>query len=196
MASAIVGLMGLKGSGKDTFAARLVLEHGFTRLAFADALKMFALDVDPIVDAAGHSGMRLSEVIDVVGWDRAKNEYPEVRRLLQALGVAVREGIADDTWVDIVVRAALAIEGPVVVTDVRFRNEVEWIERAKGALVRVVRTDQVNTDTHVSETELLYRRANFVVRAAKGDVARLYREADFLARSMGIARHMRRTGTN
>lgn len=35
----LIGMTGLKGSGKDTAAAHLVAVHGFTRVAFADLLK-------------------------------------------------------------------------------------------------------------------------------------------------------------
>lgn len=189
MASHVVGMMGLKESGKDTFAGRLVKEHGFTRLAFADALKDLALDIDPIVDASSYSAMRLSELVEGVGWNQAKKTR-EVRRLLQDLGVSVRARVDEDVWVSILARAASWIPGPVVVTDVRFRNEVTWVSGQGGPLVRVIRNDQVNTDPHVSETELLNRRANFVVRADKGDIAKLYREADFLAESMGIRSHL------
>ena len=49
MATAILGLVGRKQSGKDTFAQRLVEEHGYTRLAFADPLKAVALAANPIV---------------------------------------------------------------------------------------------------------------------------------------------------
>ena len=35
----ILGLNGLKGSGKDTVGAHLIKEHGFERRSFADPLK-------------------------------------------------------------------------------------------------------------------------------------------------------------
>ncbi len=39
MASHLIGISGRKRSGKDTLASRLISEHGFTRVAFADPLK-------------------------------------------------------------------------------------------------------------------------------------------------------------
>lgn len=187
MASHIVGIMGMKRSGKDTFASRLVSDWGFTRLAFADALKDVALEVDPIVEATSYSAMRLSELVDVIGWERAKDEYREVRRILQHLGVAFRNRVNSRSWVDVVMREADWIPGPVCVTDVRFHNEVAVIQRHRGTIVRVIREGQVNTDAHVSETALNDVPAQLTVRAATGQLDVIHQEADFLAASLGVS---------
>jgi hypothetical protein len=106
MASHLVGLLGLKRSGKDTFAARLVEAHGFTRIAFADPLKEAALALDPIVVSANSwdPERRLSDVVEAEGWEAAK-EVPEVRRTLQNLGVAIR-GLDEDFWLRVAIRRA------------------------------------------------------------------------------------------
>ena len=62
-----------------------------------------------------------------------------MRRFLQNLGVAARDHLGENVWVNIVMRQAAQIPGPVVVTDVRFLNEVRLIEEMRGALVRIVR---------------------------------------------------------
>ncbi|MCW2725871.1 MAG: hypothetical protein JWN35_2792 [Frankiales bacterium] len=147
MATTLIGLIGLKRSGKDTYAARLVAEHGFTRLALADPMRDAALALDPIVnvyDAGDEWGgiftERLSEVVARVGWDRAKEEYPEVRRTLERLGTEVgRDIFGEDSWLGITDAKVSATPGPVVITDVRFPNEYEWIKRRGGVLVRVIR---------------------------------------------------------
>ena len=173
MASIIIGLLGKKQSGKDTVAARLVAEHNFSRIAFADPLKEIVADLDPWVrieaDEAGllygpgsvpsHNGpehARLTAILKAVGWDTAK-QLREVRRLLQAQGVAVRDHLYRDAWVDAAEGAVEAVPGPVVITDVRFLNEADFIE-ANGELVRVVRPGLVSDDAHVSENELNHYR--------------------------------------
>ena len=61
----ILGLAGYATSGKDTVGRYLVEEHGFTRLAFADTLKRFALAVNPIVFASDDGEqMRLYDVLE------------------------------------------------------------------------------------------------------------------------------------
>lgn len=155
MATSIVGLTGKKGSGKDTFADFLVRNHGFTRIAFADALKDLALDLDPILafDQEHQLQARLSEYLDRWGWDGAKQHRP-VRELLQTLGVAVRNNVSERAWVDVVAHKAAYVAGPVVVTDVRFVNEANFIKYAQGTLIRIDRPGLDTRDQHVSETDL------------------------------------------
>lgn len=150
--SAIVGMMGYAQSGKDTVAARLVAAHGFRRYAFADALKRVALGIDPYVSVLDdYRKVRLSEVVEQFGWEAAKR-VPEVRRVLQHTGMTIRDQLGADTWVKEVTRLFYAEDMPIVVTDVRFPNEVAAIRRKGGILVRVVRPGTGPVNAHASET--------------------------------------------
>jgi len=187
VASLILGIMGKKRSGKDTFAARLVAEHGFTRIGFADALKDVALELDPIVDVIelgrerGVEEVRLSDVLGPeLDWEVAK-ELPEVRRILQALGVAVRNHVGEDVWVRAAMAKADAVPGPVVITDVRFPNEADFIRHSGGQLVRITRHGLEAADEHISETALDGRAADFLV-TNNGTVGALHSKADVVAR--------------
>lgn len=136
----ILGVTGRAQHGKDTFAARLVEQHGFTRLAFADTLKSMALVLDPFIDAMG---VRLAKVVARHGWEEAKT-YPEVRRFLQVLGTeAVRGHLGDDAWVEALARKLrpmdLLPDEHYVITDVRFPNEAEAVRSWGGKLIRVER---------------------------------------------------------
>lgn len=214
MTAPLIGLIGKKRSGKDTFAAALVERHGFERVAFADPLKATMLDLDPFVRVeADETGPlapeitalhwefplqpRLAYLVERVGWERAK-EVREVRRLLQAHGVAIREHVGADIWVEAAMRRVADVQGPwhlggtyldgeegpveslegmpVVVTDVRFPNEADAIEAAGGVLVRIIRPGLTDADQHVSETALDYRPVSWTVWNT-GDVADLHRHA-------------------
>jgi hypothetical protein len=180
MAYPLIGLTGRKRSGKDSFAARLVAEHGYTRLAFADALREAALALDPIV--VGFHEIRLSGVLARDGgWEAAK-ELPEVRRTLQNYGVAIRE-IDPEFWVRVVANRAAEIAGPVVVTDVRFPNEADWIDAAEGFLVRIERPGLPDDDTHVSEHALDDRWPDFRI-VNDGSLAELAERADNVHRTV------------
>ncbi|MDX2590979.1 hypothetical protein PV343_01395 [Streptomyces sp. WI03-4A] len=148
--------MGKAGSGKDTVAAHLVAAHGYTRLAFADPLKDMALEVDPFVQLVGGEAIRLSRVVALHGWDRAKEWCPEVRRLLQHMGQGVRQRDRS-FWIRALLRAAVQIRGPIVVTDVRYLNEYAAMQRAGFSTVRVTRPGAGlvgAAGSHHSETEL------------------------------------------
>jgi hypothetical protein len=179
-----VGLIGKKRVGKDTFAAVLVEEFGFARVAFADPLKEMALTIDPIIHVGNgwdDDGLAygLGELIEQRGWEAVKDHYPAARRFLQRLGDGVRQ-FDPEFWVRAgmeaaesqregyrlhpVIRKALVDSGndapadrdprPVVVTDVRYPNEADAIRDAGGILVRIVRPGVDDGDTHASETAL------------------------------------------
>lgn len=165
----LIGLTGLKRSGKSTAAKYLVDVYGFTELSFAEPLKSMALDVDPIVhvrdDFKGRRVYRLSEVVEEFGWEEAKDRFPEVRRFLQRLGTeGVRSHLGVNTWADIVEGAIEDIRSddyyhrngettPIVIADVRFENEAEVVVRHGGVVVEVRRLPVVSLpeDAHASE---------------------------------------------
>lgn len=161
-----IALLGRARSGKDTIANYLVREHGYVRVAFADALKEMALAADPVVHARSpESGdpvcWGLSSIVDEHGWEVAKDEHHEVRRFLQNLGVAVRQQFGADAWLNKGLDAVHALDPatPVVFTDVRFANEVRALESLGFTTVSITRPCRITegldaTDTHVSETEL------------------------------------------
>jgi hypothetical protein len=161
----LIGVTGKKRSGKDTFAEALVRERGFTRVAFADPLRDSIYETNPLLtletylpgDARPYRNIRLADYVDTFGWHDAKDN-PEVRRLLQAHGVAMRKHADPDVWVNAAMRTARPIlegGGGVVITDVRFPNEAARIKTRWGLLVRVTRADLPDPpDQHISETAL------------------------------------------
>jgi hypothetical protein len=142
----LIGLNGPAGSGKDTFAGFLV-EKGFKRYSFAKAVKDAALALDPIVwlpmgtGEPGDGYARLSQIIAEQGWDDAKHNIAEVRRILQNLGTEVgRMILGVNCWVDIVARQWDEDGRPdAVITDLRFPNEAKWVTDNGGHIVRIER---------------------------------------------------------
>ena len=123
----LVGLAGWAGSGKDTAADALVAV-GYQRRGFADALK---------------------ELARRIGWDGHKDDTG--RQLLQELGLGCRDIIGADVWVDALMHT---IDGPTVISDVRFANELAAIADHAGVVVRVTRPGVRPARGHLSETAL------------------------------------------
>lgn len=192
-----IGIMGLAGSGKDTAGKWLVDNRGYERVAFADPLKEAALKVDPIIGTRveevwdivygeweDHSytvEVRLSETVSRIGWDAAKDTFSEVRRFLQELGASIR-ALDPDFWL----RQALATAAdvnerfgrPVVITDVRYPNEVDALRDAGWHLVY---TDRPGTPRMVHESEQLTEaNADYLVHN-DGDRAHFLREVEHFA---------------
>lgn len=164
----LLGLHGPAGCGKDTLANVLVAEYGFKRIAFADALRKMAYDIDPVIGTLTNGEFwHYAEAIDLLGYEHVKRNYPEARRFLQKLGTeGVRGNIKKedgspwpDYWVD-QVRAVLNndVDSAYVITDVRFPNECEMTRELEGFVVHMHRPglEKLATD-HISEVGLEFK---------------------------------------
>lgn len=153
----LIGLTGYAQSGKDTVGKYLVDSAGFSRVAFADAVRDAVYTMNPwlVVSKEDQSGLEiqyLQHYVDRVGWDVAKVECDEARRLLQVMGTEVgRMLFGENVWVDIAARKRAEVDGPVVITDVRFENEAKWIRKEGGVVIRVDRPGVAAVNTHSSE---------------------------------------------
>lgn len=161
----IIGLSGYAQSGKDSIGAILVKNYGFTRYAFADALKEMAYQLNPIVVTSIDENIplgvdtnlyvkntRLQDVVNNNGWEDAK-KLPEIRRLLQVLGTeAGRKILGENIWVDTVLNKVK--DKNVVITDCRFPNEAKALKNSGGFVVRVERPGMAAINNHLSETSL------------------------------------------
>ena len=143
----IIGLTGYARSGKDEVAKILVEEFGYKRVAFADKIKTLLYETNPQV-----GGNRLQHLVSTYGWDVAKSQ-PEVRHLLQTLGVSARKIFGENFWVD---QAILNVHPSerIVISDVRFENEAERIQSLSGQIWRIKRTGVQAVNAHVSETQM------------------------------------------
>lgn len=147
----IIGLTGYAQSGKDTVAKILVENYGFKRAAFADPIRNFIYEINPMV-ACSPSGY-LQDLVNLVGWDKAKQE-PQVRRLLQDTGLSARKLFGEDFWVNQAFRG-MENDSRIVVTDVRFINEADWIKSYEYSYIwRVKRIGVEAVNNHISEQEM------------------------------------------
>lgn len=161
----IIGVTGFRRSGKNSTTA-ILKRYGFREYAFADALRTMALGVDPLISTVGSpqdlttllppDPIRYSELLGLVGYDRAK-DVPDMRRYLQRLGTeGVRQVFGPTAWVDALARR-LEQDQPklVAISDVRFLSEAEWIIKQPGCqLWRVNRLGVGGDDPHPSERDI------------------------------------------
>lgn len=126
----LVGLTGYAGSGKDALGRFLVSNHGFVRVAFADAVKVMALEQ--------------------YGWNGRKDEFG--RALLQEVGSMMREEY-EHYWVDIAFSEA-SKHKHVVFTDLRYHNELVRLRQLGGLFVRIIRQGVGPINDHPSEVAL------------------------------------------
>ena len=163
----LIGLNGWPSSGKDTVAGILVDELGYRQYALADKVREALYLINPLVVSGGASGdLRVRDVVDRHGWDKAKRHPAfgtEIRQLMQRVGTeSARTVFGDAVWVDTLsstVDRDLRIthdDSPrgVVVSDVRLTNEAEWVIERGGVVVRIERAGIGPVNNHASEQPL------------------------------------------
>lgn len=154
-----IAITGKASSGKNTVSGLICLatcsgEQGFTHLSFADPIKEMAQTLFPQLPRQylyGSSEYR-SEVIP----NASKNGVPlTVRQLLIDLGTSARE-YNPRIWIDILHhRYELAKkEDPhlIIISDVRFKNEFEFLKNLGFYQIRLYRNEHAKID-HASETD-------------------------------------------
>jgi hypothetical protein len=150
----VIGIGGFYQSGKDVVADYLVAQHGFVKLGMSDVLNDFVAAIDPILFHT-HYYVRYSEFVAQHGYVEAKKNS-EVRRLLQATGTeAGRKILGEDVWVN---GARARIEAArqsshVVITGIRFPNEIRMIQELWGLTLYIVRPG-FEGDGHASENSV------------------------------------------
>lgn len=140
----IIGLIGFAGSGKGTIADILVSKKGYTKLAFADAVKdataaifgwpRFLLEGDT-------EESRVWREEQDEWWSKKTGLHVTPRNMLQLMGTEVGRGmIHPDVWIYAMERR-MELYPNVVIADVRFPNEMKFIQEKGGFIVRVKRGD-------------------------------------------------------
>lgn len=164
----VIGLAGRKYAGKDT-AASALLVRGWARLAFADPLRDAVKALFMLSDA---------DCTNPVSKERPGPMGVSYRRAAQILGTEVfRQRLAElwpeaaslgcNFWVEHLrrrVRERSATAPGVVVTDVRFPNEVALIKQMGGIVVYVERPGNLGGDAHESESHDLRALADYILR--------------------------------
>ena len=149
----VIGLSGYARSGKDTAADRLVSKHGFSQYSFAAPMKEAMYILNPIVGSDGIGPFKYKNLVDTYGLDKAKESYPEIRRLLQVFGTEVgRSMFGENFWVDLTLNNIK--EKHAVISDVRFKNEADAIKKAGGQVWRINRHGVGPVTDHSSEIDL------------------------------------------
>lgn len=140
----IIGLVGLQGAGKDTVADYLQTIHGFKRDSFASTLKdsvscIFGWNRE-LLEGRTTESRKWREQVDQ--WWSEKLNMPHLtpRWVLQYFGTEVcRKGFDDNIWVASLERKLSYTDDNIVISDVRFLNEILAIRNAGGTVIRVKR---------------------------------------------------------
>ena len=140
----IIGFVGFIGSGKDTAADYLVNTHEFRRDSFANTLKDAVAAVFGwnriLLEGRTKEAREWREKVD--SWWAERLNMPNLtpRWILQYWGTEVcRHGFHDDIWIASVENKLRNTTDNIVISDVRFPNEIKSIRDAGGLIVYIER---------------------------------------------------------
>ena len=140
----LYGIVGLKGSGKDSIA-KILLEHGFERYSFANVLKDL---IATLFSWPRH--LLEGDTVESREWREKPDEWwsknlnmPEFtpRLALQFIGTDIlRQYFHPDIWIlSVENQLRQSTSEKIVITDCRFPNEINLIHRLKGKVIQVSR---------------------------------------------------------
>tara|TARA_R110000824_G_C15110212_1_gene667060 strand:+ start:321 stop:926 length:606 start_codon:yes stop_codon:yes gene_type:complete len=128
----LIGLTGFARSGKDTFYNRskiFLSNKGLksSRFAFADVLK-------------SECDLILKRHLNISAFTEDSLEKELIRPLLVTWGTEIRRKIDPFCWINAIsspIEERIASGEYVFITDVRFKNEVEWIKSQGGLIFNI-----------------------------------------------------------
>ena len=175
----IIGFVGLIGSGKDTAADYLVNFHGFRRDSFAGTLKdaissIFGWD-RTLLEGRTKEAREWREQQDN-WWSERLGRDITPRWILQYWGTEIcRKAFHNDIWIASLEHKLLSSHDDIVISDVRFPNEITAIHKAGGLVVRIKRGEEPNW---LSAAESFNRgpngNATWAVSGAKLEKAKIH----------------------
>jgi hypothetical protein len=144
----LIGIVGFAGSGKGSVSDILCERWGFSKIAFADSVKDAVSTIfqwpRELLEGDTETSRQFRETLDP--WWSQKLGYDVTPRLmLMKMGTeAGRKIFHEDLWLLNLSRKInmLPADSRIVVSDARFPNEIDFIRKSGGKIVRVIRGDE------------------------------------------------------
>jgi len=178
----LVGIHGLKGSGKTTIAKYLQEKYHFIEKPFADPLKeickvLFLLDDDQLYGTLEQKeqpdprwfGCSPRKMFQYVGTELFRNQLDQIM-----------PGLGEDVFIH-----HFKLQFPkyqklnVIISDVRFQNEINMIHELGGIVIKI-QTENVLVHTHSSEKDQYNTRNCDYVVYNNSTKDELFQHIDFI----------------
>lgn len=175
MSQLLIGLAGHARVGKDTVARYLAAHLTLISYAFADPLKQALASMFHLT-AAQLEGAEKEQPLPWLG------KAP--RELMQLLGTEWgRDLVHSQLWLllaeqnlQLLAEHDQAMQG-VVIRDVRFDNEADWVRSKGGVIFHISRRGIRPANNHISESGVRHNRGDYVIEN-DGTLEELYAQLD------------------
>lgn len=164
----LIGIAGKARAGKDTIAGYVCENLGYEHYWFSKPLKESARHMFGLNDAQLYGAHK--ETVDL-RWGKSPRE------ILQTLGTEVaREMFHQNLWI---IRAEQTLiecqRKGLVISDIRYENEADWIRQMGGVIVHVRRENTIAVRAHVSEKGVKVQPEDIIINN-NGSIQQLQRE--------------------
>ena len=147
----LIGLTGVKNSGKSTISSFLVQNYEFEEFAFADPLKRACMEIFNLSEEQVFGNFKCKETIDTY-W------MVSPRVILQTIGTLIRN-ISDsipnlhNVWIrNMYKKINNSNSSNIVISDVRYSDEANMIKQLGGIIIKIERKNKT-IDFHESENQ-------------------------------------------
>lgn len=170
----LIGIAAKARSGKDTVAKYLFESYGFTRIAFADPVKLAAQAIFGLShDATWNDDIKETTI---PYWGLSP------RRMFQLVGTeCVKPHFGKDVWIKRwnVAYNTLKETDDIVVPDVRFEEEAAYLRSIGGRILHLSRPGVAPVSDHVSEAGIDKCKGDLLL-VNDGTIQDLYNNLDKL----------------
>ena len=191
----LIGITGKKQSGKDTVGKLLISLYlsekinWFKNIEFENIYKMISTRpslylykfADPLKNI-------VSRLIDCNAQDLEDEDFKNKilsdwnitpRELMQKLGTDFCRNLNPKVWINLLDQEiAWSDHDFIVITDVRFQNEVNYIKNMNGIIIKIINPNQQESDSHISENELdNFEDYDYIIHNKKESLDVMYSES-------------------
>lgn len=184
----VIALCGLARSGKDTVADYLVNNYGYTRVAYADAIKdmlcdIFKISNEELNDFKNDEASWLAVYDTLTSTSYEMDSYTDLnvtfRNIIENFGQVMKTRFGESVWSDLLISKIMS-QGikKVVISDLRFIIEHEGLKEAFRDLhIFKVNRGLIPMSDHPAENEHVHIGTNLHLDNTK-DLSYLYTQID------------------
>jgi dephospho-CoA kinase len=181
----LIGMIGRKRSGKDTFGEYIVNKHGYNNVSLAKPLKEACkiifnlsdeqLDTDKEIPDSRWGNITPRKILQLVGTELFRDELNKQSKELNSIGETI--------WITNFKQwYSKNKDSNVVITDIRFEDEAKMVRDLGGTLINITRNTELQ-DKHISENEIDNIKAHYYIEN-NGTLKEFYDKIDELYDSL------------
>ena len=163
----IIGFCGQAGAGKDTIADYLIKKYNFEKIPLAKPLKEACSILFDLNEEQLYGSLKETEdenwkttpriILQYFGTDIFRND---IKKIIPGLG--------DNFWINLFKKKYLNKKKDnkdlrVVVSDIRFKNEIDVVQELGGLVIKIIRTNMDNSDAHESERNIKNLKCDYEI---------------------------------